>query len=1132
MVNESNERQPGRVPPRPDQTGGQQLPPPPEGRRGRQERRDTRSVAKSIYKLTNQIEKDRESRELQAEAERQRAEAIHAAREQSEELIVGLDQAQEQRLIDLRNKLNSSPLDADIKQELLEDILFWNKKSEDEIRQGLLDAGLVAGEIADFIDLGKKYRETFGSDERTEQDLILGNMSPEVRKLFTIDHVKNLLIRNLQTGHYEVSYAGQRELKKAALKYLNDILKTVDGKPDTDFSQSFNLFYDEPKLKAIEKVLIRLRDDEKWSDVKEIDEESYKNIRQFLGGLVNELGRERELRELYHDVGIWIKTATPENLSKSLSRYNVSAMVSPVLSDVDGKLISIALSEYENYLQYDIAKNKGYVRSSLYSAKVEQNMYTYDNEDRRNLRERLKEKLKNLNNYAANTADFSNDDITKRDKLSLSEDIEEWQIDRALSYARGIHLIVTIRGFEIPASGRPTLGFEGSADNFYDMSGLLNPLMKWRTVRGGGGLGGKRGTDLMHVPEVLLSQVDVRPEKSLLKRLSRFWERRWNPRKIHETAQKWAEEKKIEYWEKIRNNWLYKDIEFKKLLSFFGIGGLAARGGWRLRSLKKVFEKHITQLKNAAGDIIQNGREFGKDWVKDYEDLGKKAGVGMRFGFDISRAEEFAKIELWKKIRIGGILPGDTPDEIKLKLEKIGESELNRTWLNYFEGDNSDKYVFEMPDGEKVTTAEYVEIKMHVLRGMNFYDLLKRSPLAFLNNLVSLVPEVLTEKLGGFKSFYFWDRDHLQQEFNAGNITKTEQNDAIKFQAKLNALLGIENLTHLKEIRMFYKRLEIWGKNLSDYQDTPEGEFNKEFVLTEFYRQMTLAAEKVKYQQKLEMEEEDIEDPELRELIFGNNPRRKGLVTYFKEFNDYSTFGVEDVGGSLEDAKLGENGFFFKIARGWYNELGYNLHPNTSDVDWRYIFQELGPEAGENVIVRLWRDLHSWNEVTNQLINFDHMLIKIAESHDMNPIVELHEKIHSLEGIMGPADMQKAQYYISTIVSRYFQEHYAARLPFPFNALVRIAQYNNISLSQIYGKRGAMTLKSDAIMAYIQKLRGSHDLADKGRFSWKNLARSVGTDWPKLIMTESAPNFLVILALFMLYKYISQALKETSDEKK
>lgn len=1100
------------------------LPPPPPSREGEN------AMVEAANKIAKQLERDRESREIKMEAERTAREATVAERKGAAEQILGLDQEQQQKLVELRDKLNNSSLSQDEKTKLLEDVLFWNKLPEQDVREGLLNAGFAAGEIVDFLDLGKKYMETYRSDERTEQDLISGNMPPEVRRLFTVDHIKELLV--LKDGHYEISYEGQRGLKKAALKYFNDILKTVDEKPDIDFSQSLNLFYDEPKLKAIEKVLIRLRDDDRWRSIEEIDDQSFKNIRQFLGGLVNELGRERELRELYHNVGIWIKTATPEDLVRFLSRYNVSAMVSPVLSDVDGKLISVALSEYENYLQFDIAKNRGYVRSSLYSAKVEQNMYTYDNEDRRNLRERLREKLRNLHDYAATSGDYSTDDITKRDKLSLGEEeIEEWQIDRALSYARGIHLIVTIRGFEIPASGRPTEGFEGSADNFYDMSALLNPVWKWRIIRGGGGLGGKRGTDLMHAPEVLLTELNVRPEKSILRRLSRFWQNRWDPKKVHETAKRWAESKKIEYWEKLKNSWLYKDIEFKKLLSFFGLGGLAARGGWRMRSLRRVFEKHISQLRDAAGKITQNGREFGKDWVQDYEDLGKKAGIGMRFGFDMGRAEQFVKTELWKRIGVGGIIPSDSPTEIKAKLEKIGADEQDRLWLEYFEGDKSDEYIFTIPDGEKVTAAEYVEIKMHVFRGMNFFDLLKRSPIAFLNNLTALTPEVLTEELGGYQDFYFWDKAQLQSEFNSGHITKSDLDNARKFQAKMNALWGRENFEGLKRVRKFYSKLEEWGRNLNGYQDTPEGKFNKEFVLTEFYKHMTLAAEKVKYRQDLEMMGGDIEDPRLRKLIFGKEKGNEGLVTYFKTLNSYTTFGIEEVEGRFQDAELGENGFFYKMGRGWYGELGYNLHPNTSDVDWRYIFHELGAEAGENVIVRLWRDLHSWNEVTNQLINLDHLLIDIAKTHKMEPIMELHKKIHGLEGIMGTSGMQQTQYYLASIVSRYFQESYTSRIPFPFGAVARLIAGKSLSLSKLYGGRSAFVLTSDGVNEYFQILRNGHDIAKEGRWSFTNLSRSVGVDWVKIISTEIVPNVISALLLFILMKYISTALKDTEEKK-
>lgn len=1062
-----------------------------------------------------------------------------------------LTATEEKRLDQLSNKFQRSEKVSNDDKKRVPNLLRSGQITQ-EVKIKLAQAEFSPEEIEEILNLVEK------ANRSVEETIRYENYIEEAdQQKFDIDYLFN---NNLvDSGGF--TNIGKRELKKALLKSINKLMGKVDAHPDSDFQTNYSEFHEGYVYRYIEGLVEKLRDNPRWKiQFGGPDTQEYRNVMRFINeGLLEEIGRERELRELFHNIGIYIKTLTPEKLTEFMQRYNVSTVSSVATNDFSGKIVSLAMSEYERYLKFDIMKNHGKIRSGLFSGQTNPNLLYFENADRAILEERLRNTLIGLQRYIGyNRIKQLTPEQQKEiaDKFRLigikAWDIdsilnfEEWELKRALKYAKGLELTQTIRGPEIIASSRPPLTYEGSADNYYDMASFINPNWKWRTGRG------EAGWRETHIPETLMAEtIKKRPEPSFWKRI---FTKGFNPKEIHGKIKKYSEHEMAKKWEHIKDSWLYHDIDFQRLLNKFGLGGLASRAGWRLVGFKgNSFLKNISLIQEAildstgAASLLGKEFKFGKNgerWTETYEQLAKAAGIGTRFWFDGARATDYVKEALWKEIHIDP--------------KKTSEDELDKLWEEYTEGEKGDKVVFTL-DGEKYTTLEYLEAKTLVLRGMNFFALLKRSPMDFLNNIVNLTPQLLTERIGttedgreeGTKDIFFeFDKGKLEAALknniyngksldlkNPADIDNLRR-DIEEFQWKQRRIWGEKNFEHLKFIREFYHRLEEWGdknKNIDKKNKTSAA------IFEEFFKQMDLAVEKVRLRNGERMKSKnikddvnDIEDEVLNSLIFGgkdaNGKEFEGLVTHFVKLQE--DFGERQVGGKWKDEKLGQDGFFYHFARGWYNELGHALHPDTSDVDWRLVFHKLGASGGENMIKRLWSDLHQWNEVMNGLMQLDHMFIEAGHAHSLEKIKELHHKIHSLEGIAGKNAINEAEFYLAQLVGRYFQEHYAARLPFPLGSIYSLFNGKQLSLSKIYGGRGAMSLTTDGLNAYFQELMHTGMIPEEGQFGFKKLSQALGADWQKLVVTEMVPNIFMALMLFLLWKYISESLREAEGKKK
>lgn len=968
----------------------------------------------------------------------------------------------------------------------------------------------------ELVLLANKVIETYGAevinDSRVEK-----YFPRDERDKFTYEY----LIDKGYLKDGKLTEEGKRMLKRTAMRAVNNLFKNVDAAPDQQFQDVYSEYSDGMTYRAILDTVNKLLDDEKIKAYFTNHQDDYLEFNRFIrSGVYQEVTRERELRELYHNVAIWMRTLTPDKIAEFMARYNVSSATSVTMDDFSGKIVTLAMSELERYEQFDIAKNKGMVKPGLFAGRYDSKSMYYDVADYTELENRLRRTVMGLQRYSKES---STDLQTLRDRLTkfhnfraydfnALDDLEDWELRRALNYANGIHLTQTIRGYEIPASARPPQGFEGTPNNRYDISAFLNPNYRWNAGRG--------GHRQMHVKEMFLAeQIVRRPEESLLKRL---FINRWNPKKLHDEVMAYSEKKMSEKWQHIEDNWLYKDMDFRRLLMKFSLGGLASRAGWRMGGFKgvKMFE-YVDQISEAIRSATEQevisgeGFKFGKDWVQTYNILAETAGVGSRFWFDGERAMAYAREELWKHLKMN------------LELDHhLDQAELDKLEFEYIDGEKGGSAVFRLSDGQSYTFTDLIEVKQNVLRGQNFYDLLRRSPLDFLNNMMVITPELMTEGFGGTADIYFehfLDENAIRHAVEAtgkhGKHANDEVNKIIIFQRNLNRIWGAKNIKHLVRIRGFLKGLE----GLTDEKD-------KKNILNKFYEQMDLAVERVKFRSGGRMEPKDIEDEQIRNLVFGE----EGLIPYFENLHEDfgSDWKRDSHNGLSQQGTLGEMGFFYHVARGWYNELGHNMHPNTADMDWRFVFQDIGYAAGENLVKRLWGDLAAYNETLKEFSNLDHLFQDAAHHHSLDKIMELHKKIHGLEGIAGKPGAYEMNYYLAQLVARYFQEHNEARLPFGIGMIYSLFHGKELSLSKIYGGRGAMSMTSDGLNAYFQQLAHEGIIPEEGVFGFERLSKTLGVDWKRNFMGEILPNIAMALAIFLLWKFIKDALAEAEGKKK
>src|SRR3989344_5908904 len=979
------------------------------------------------------------------------------------------------------------------------------------------------------------------------------------------------------------------KLKRTALKLINQLFAPVDADPEKMFQESYNEYHEGVAYRYLKRIIINL--DEDVRKVKGVDESVSEFIQK---GILQEVSRERELRELSHNIDIWMKVITgPKELIQQVARYNLSSLTAPLTSETGGKIISVAINELERFLQFDMGINQNQVRPGLFASGQNTQKFFLESADREKLKKGLIKRIKALQEQSkkpTSTAKVDTAGVQDHDSESLSDfnDEDKWEIDRALKYANMTSCLTSMRVFEILATGTPHKEFHGSL--FYDMLKFFNPSWYWRMGRGS-------LHKTMHAPELYEIKIDTAPQISFWRRIftPSKW-KYWNPEKEKEKADINFQQEKYESLNDMEKDWLLQSSEFKKLLNIFGMGGLASRWSYRGAGFSSTYDKILrfdTTLKDHFNKV--KGYKMSDNWTKTYEILSERVGAGARFFFDAERAKEFVKEELknhsrksdtkkpkkfaedklrihlgmteieWKKM--SKIQKKTFIDEYQMGTENTviiceldGEEYTYSTLLKKWNEDEwkkisraqkehiEDEYqkgkkyreIVCTADGKDYTYSELLEARTLVLRGSNFYALLQRSPIDFLNNINQMAPEILPKEFDGITlKIDGEDRDiidYINLDSSSDifkNLHADEKNKLQLHQKRLISSFGEKNIGCLQKINKFYKSVFALGAQALGVVEI-DGEIqskDKGKIIEWIYGEFADASEKVKLRNGVRMEKADINDINkqgLSDLLFSENQNSQGLIPYFQAYigNEKSEFGND--AKDLADVKLGnaKDGFFYRMARTWYNDMGHNMHPNTADIDWHMFSQRWEKKAGENTIRRLWGDLHGWNEITKKLANLDHMLMDAAKSHKLDEIEKLHHEIHTLEGI--GLDAKRANYYIATIVGRYFRENSVARIPFFIGKAYELLNAKTVSLSRLHaeGNRGAMTMDADEINAYFRRLAYSHAIGFEGPWSFQMLSRAERVDTAKIWVTDFIPNTTVLLGLFSIIKWIQNSLKE------
>jgi hypothetical protein len=291
-----------------------------------------------------------------------------------------------------------------------------------------------------------------------------------------------------------------------------------------------------------------------------------------------------------------------------------------------------------------------------------------------------------------------------------------------------------------------------------------------------------------------------------------------------------------------------------------------------------------------------------------------------------------------------------------------------------------------------------------------------------------------------------------------------------------------------------------------------------------FYMRMTEASEKVKYGNKLQMDKTDIihgEDDE-EGKFFANTffDENKGLVSYFnKHSEDFANNGGEDA------LRMGDKKFFYKLAYRWYEIDKKNLMPNTNEMRQDPFFEYVA-KGDEQLYPRIWADVDKFSKVGDQLVNLDSILQNAALTGKIDEIMKLHGSIQTLEGSLGVVNVNKFNYIIANAVTRFFQEDYRNRFPFPFNMVTGLfAGGRNSALSTIHYGSGSMTWKEEEIRDYAHQLFQKGYLQEKGKWSAHMLELAVGADTLKYGLS-SATSISFIIFMVTLTTLIKKAMED------
>ncbi len=869
---------------------------------------------------------------------------------------------------------------------------------------------------------------------------------------------------------YVLNKNGIEALRTKSIFLLTKLLNRID--PEQEWQRGWSEFTEGALFRSIIGHLYQLIDIPSLRA--KLNQESLLEFQREIEKTVNLLHVELTARELYHEMRRYIVLgiATPKDMANFMRRFPASRLTY-FLESWDGDIIEEVRSIFESMMQFKIAANNNIIDSGIFE--------TFFDTPNSAMKTEYYEKVRDL--------------VFKRLKEKYGSDVNllelDWRIKRAMILGMGFSFATSARLPAILAMAEPSPNFKGQPF----IVQFFNLRHRWRLGRG--------GESIFLYPEFFDLEVvwspDLKPE-SLLKRLIKPW----RPKSVYKGKAEKIDVIIRELMEEINDKLGYFDIDevsekrkkykpepirikIRDQLRSFVLPDFISRLGWRIDPFKEyIAEQYGIPLSELA------------NFNKVFPYIMKYVGVGALWLLDGDRiSQEIAKI----------IPESFFGKDYKLFLDPEYITKIMNS-LTLYQGESANKLLeFEDLDGNKInmTVSRFIMEKGLHLRGMHFLELLRRSPLDFLTIMLQLEPwlaDIITTKHGQqITAFEYFFADATQ----FAKFSRSDQKIIREKLEKLEKKWGLKNLKHIKRVAKFFH----------DYYRT-EVVLNRKMMLDRLFNELSLSRSRVMEGNKLTMEENDVSDKVLRELLFADD----GLIAYFNKLGERFAETDSDFG------KLGDRGFFYKMAERWFLIEKIGLIPSLSETKMGPIFHRI-EKLGIDPFARKWSDQAAFDEAEQGMTSFDLLIKEVSSHRDWKIMFEkFHSQIHKIQGALGLKEAQRLQAVLIYGWVRYFQTHYIDRLPFPLN-LTSVFLGKNVSLSTLKDGWLGYQLKDEDIKQIILYATEQGFIGEEHK-EWLEKALGVGLEFyaPKILITV-----LILMLIVMLYQSAKKGYKEEMEKK-
>ncbi len=931
------------------------------------------------------------------------------------------------------------------------------------------------------------HQAKFGTDAdaRIARDLEEYGILPGDLKIFNDEY----LIENMDQyfdSDGSLRQGAKDEMTKAMYSAVNKLLQSASSNPDVDWQSAYNSYFEGQIERHIRNKILKLGMSGRLK--LEIERRAFENavdpkstlddFREFFTrDIVPEMDNEIDMRQMFHEMrkAILLGQVPPDKLAEYMMKFP-AFKIGMVAQGYQKELIEIVMAEFIRNV--DIRKNMegNKLPPDLFMVK-------FDPETGKRLLNKDYERLKDV--VRARLKVLAEDPNTPEEMRKLYSSVDSWEINRAMTIGMGIQM-ATLRFGEV-------LGSSDAAEHYKGQPGYAqytSARHKW-----GLGRGGEIGTT--RTPTIFGIPIKLEKEKGTLRKRIR---KGWVPEKLYQAVHEKDDEVRAK-WQKEVTDVYFAEGEntFRELLREFSLGGFFSRGGWRIDSLKNWYKEKF----NSGVD---------ENWADTYENLSQEIGVMSRWYFDHER--------------------------IKEEVKKYSKS-------------NKDP-IFYDDSGHSIPKEEFKEEKEIVFKGMHFKALLDRSPLEFLSVFSGLEPELSSvvrvrltdvdpvdrskpkveryQELTAYE-YYFSDKipNLHADEVKGWKINKD------KYRGELAKNWGESNVPHLKKIAETYHNLfkqPQFDKEVARTDRKIEGAIDREAALHSLNITLGNAFTRVRNKpdgsDRSKMTASDILDTDehgqkIRELFFGSS----GLNTHFEGLNE--NFADN---GETDRNRLGDKKFFYTAANRWSNYEQNKFIPSTNEMALLPFLSNLD-ELGPDVLKRVLGDSAHWNEVIDKVGTLPEVLKAAAASGKEDGIFELYAEVVKLKDIIGEDEMYKLNSFLATVVTRFFQENYKARFPFPFNFITGRGLGSKISLSQMYVGNDAMTWKTEKIRQHLHHAMEMGFLGSEERHQkWNNerIEKAVGADSFKYGLLEAGPSIAFLALTILLLQLAKKAMEEEKED--